>query len=284
MRYIRLSRKRKFRRKHSALLLFTKIFAIWYCVILCGIYLNSYTKATFNDLERVRSSLHVLWEYEEEHEEETDWDKSSFYFTEVGGGCTGIFAVIKNGNDSGDANRQIPYEILWAERGNAKDGTIVSSGYIDGLAAGETKTINHLPEISGKYRFNVYQHPKHPGKGITTIDIQVDNCINSLPLPPLVPDLDKEKIEEDKEAISEHDKNTELETPTKPTEEKEKNKVEENNEQEPAPPSEEKEGIVNNKEEIKREEKIEIKEASKETNNGNDGKDETINSGMDETD
>ncbi len=138
-----------------------------------GIYLTSETKAQYNDIEMIGGSIHVKWEVESATEE---WDKSSFEFAKIKGGCKKIEATFTN-SGSGDARGPLRYEIQWSPGGNGKDGTIVKEEVLQrGLKSGEFITFTYKPDKDGKYRFTLFQHPDHPGKSKPTGERTIGKC------------------------------------------------------------------------------------------------------------
>lgn len=152
---------------------FPKVVAIIYILVLMLNFLVSDTTASFNDVEVIENSLHTKWD-----PPEVEWDKSSLDFTniEVDENCEVITATLKNGLDSEDALGPIYYQIRWAEKGPAWDGKIKKEDSVESLSSGDSVELNVSVDKPGKYRFTAFQHPEHPGKGITSIDIEVKEC------------------------------------------------------------------------------------------------------------
>ena len=139
---------------------------IWYAAVVTGIFLVGHTGAVFNDIEVVRSSLHVKWDLRpDEIPPDGEWDKSSLEFIDYGGSCASIYAVIKNGDDSEAMAGPVQYEVYWAQNGNAKNGEVVHTGTIKPLGPGESITLEYTPDKSGNYKFKAYQRSGHPGTG-----------------------------------------------------------------------------------------------------------------------
>lgn len=94
------------------------------------------------------------------------WDRSSLSFTE---GCTADCSVatakVCNGADSGNKLTSTVWELYFATTGNPKDGTIVGSGIVPPLDAGECYTITAPTDEDGNYMFKAYQAAGHPGVG-----------------------------------------------------------------------------------------------------------------------
>jgi len=58
------------------------------------------------------------------------------------------------------------YQVYYIEKGNPKNGSVVSSDVIPALAAGECTTLTYTtPGGSGNYMFRAQQRPGHPGTG-----------------------------------------------------------------------------------------------------------------------
>ncbi|WP_261133645.1 amyloid fiber anchoring/assembly protein TapA [Bacillus sp. Marseille-Q3570] len=123
-----------------------------------------------------------------------DWSKSSLKFIDAGGDCEQIYAVVKNGNDSGKMSGTVAYELYYIENGNPKNGTVVATGTIGPLDTGEPQTITFNPENPGNYMFKAYQEDGHPGTGVLwSEEIKVENCEQE---PPPEPELKPLSISE----------------------------------------------------------------------------------------
>ena len=104
---------------------------------------------------------------------EGEWDHSSLYFDEdygCQGDCTEISALVCNGQDSENMEGPTTWELYWIASGNPKDGTVIASGTIEPLDAGECQLLTYNPQdnpngSSGNYMFKAYQRPGHPGTG-----------------------------------------------------------------------------------------------------------------------
>jgi YqxM protein len=104
---------------------------------------------------------------------EEEWDHSSLYFDEdygCQGDCDEISVTVCNGDDSEDMEGTTTWELYWIASGNPKDGTVIASGIINALAAGDCQILTYNPAhnpngASGNYMFKAYQRPGHPGTG-----------------------------------------------------------------------------------------------------------------------
>ncbi|MCP8615771.1 hypothetical protein [Salirhabdus salicampi] len=135
--------------------------AIWYSMIITGIYLTSNTGAAFNDVETIANYLHAKWDVDY-------WDKSSLTFdgTRAWGDCNTIYSTIINDDDAEDMKystwRFFLYEV------NDKHefmGDPVDTGTVSFLESGEEGVIESSAIEEGKkYRFVVRRPKDHPGK------------------------------------------------------------------------------------------------------------------------
>ena len=103
--------------------------------------------------------------------DDDEWDRSSLYFESgCDGDCDEITATVCNGEDSEDMEGTTTWELYWIASGNPQDGTVIASGNINALAAGECQVLTYDPNdnpngASGNYMFKAYQRPDHPGTG-----------------------------------------------------------------------------------------------------------------------
>jgi YqxM protein len=124
------------------------------------------------------------------------WDKSSLYFS---GGCNGncgqITAIVCNGADSGNMEGTTAFEVYFSETGNPKTGSVVYSGIIPALSAGQCTALSYSPASNplgptGNYMFKAYQRPGHPGTGeLWSEQCSILSCVvpTSTPTNTLVP-------------------------------------------------------------------------------------------------
>ena len=74
----------------------------------------------------------------------------------------------------------VAWRLYYAESGNAKNGTLIASGTVPALGAGESYTISApASEGTGNYIFKIYQRPGHPGQGVlwsNAIAFDADDC------------------------------------------------------------------------------------------------------------
>ncbi|WP_156288275.1 amyloid fiber anchoring/assembly protein TapA [Oceanobacillus salinisoli] len=176
---MRSTRVRKFRKQYWKIKTGFQLFIIWSCILLAGIYFNTYTNASFNDIEEVSARLQVQWEQEEE-----EWDKSSLEFSEKDsdyGFCsaeiTGLFSVIKNvgdGDMAGSSEFVLHYDPDKAPNKN-RPGEIIYTGTINPLESGESVILKYEPDEihslqPGYYKFKANHRPGH---GNTDIDMEL---------------------------------------------------------------------------------------------------------------
>lgn len=100
------------------------------------------------------------------------------------GGCTGdcnnVSAIVCN-HGGGDMQSSVSWELYYSPSGNAKTGSIIESGSIGPLDAGECVTLSYDPNgVAGNYIFRAEQESSHPGAG----ELWSDTCsINSCTVP-----------------------------------------------------------------------------------------------------
>jgi len=111
----------------------------------------------------------------------SDWDKSTMNFTITTGSCSEVTARVCNVGS--DMNGTSTYEVYYNVSGNPKEGSIVDSGIINALVAGECQVLSYDPvNVEGNYMFKAYQRPGHPGEGVLWSDaIEVGSCTNEIP-------------------------------------------------------------------------------------------------------
>ncbi len=105
-----------------------------------------------------------------------DWDQSSLKFT---AGCTDlncqgtvINATVCNVG-SKDMTGTVQYSVYYASTGNAKNGSIVSTGSVGPLVVDQCVTLTYdTTGIAGNYIFWAAQRPGHPGQG----ELWSDQC------------------------------------------------------------------------------------------------------------
>lgn len=93
------------------------------------------------------------------------WDKSSLAFAGEEGGCSQIQATLWNKG----ANMEGPstYRVYRSEKGNPQKGDLVSEGVVPVLLANEKLIITYQPNRApGRYMFEAFQRPGHPGQGV----------------------------------------------------------------------------------------------------------------------
>lgn len=124
------------------------------------------SNAIFSDTET--SSAQIILEHG--GKPPCDWDKSSLSFDEVCGCCqvdgNEISVWICNGEDSGNMQGSVDWEVYYIEKGNPKNGELVFASTLSPLLAGECELLTFDTEgEEGNYMFKAYQRPGHPGTG-----------------------------------------------------------------------------------------------------------------------
>lgn len=79
-------------------------------------------------------------------------------------------AQVCNGRDAEDMAGPTTWALYWAAAGNPKRGSLIASGSIAPLDAGQCQTLTYNPGnnpngSSGNYMFRAYQRAGHPGRG-----------------------------------------------------------------------------------------------------------------------
>ena len=100
---------------------------------------------------------------------ETQWDRSSLAFIGQGSNCDeagSVWATIKNGDDAEAMEGTVSWELWYGATGNPKLGRAITTGTIPPLGPGETHTASVAVDISGRYKFKVYQGAGHVGAGV----------------------------------------------------------------------------------------------------------------------
>ena len=126
------------------------------------------------------------------------WDHSSLYFDAgCDGDCDEITATVCNGDDSEDMEGTTTWELYWIVTGNPQGGTVIASGTINALAAGECQVLTYDPGdnsngASGNYMFKAYQRPGHPGQGVLWSDACELEC-------PVCADVDQDGVCDDED-------------------------------------------------------------------------------------
>jgi YqxM protein len=185
VRKIRYSRIKKFRKKYSSLVVCIQLLMVWYFIIISGIQLNSYTNASYNDIEEVNNSLQVNWGIPDVDE----WDKSSLNFdgSIVTGTCGKITTTINTGENPiiYSTWRYFVYKVPDKGKkepiGDAKDTGVVP------LMKGNSTVILESTKIieNGTYRFQVRRPLDHPGNSdldengysyFWSDPIEINNC------------------------------------------------------------------------------------------------------------
>ncbi|WP_330948838.1 amyloid fiber anchoring/assembly protein TapA [Virgibacillus sp. MG-45] len=224
---MRLKRYKKFQKRYRRTKVGFQLLLVWACVLLAGTYFNTYTNASFNDIEDVSNYLHVDWEQEEEPgDPDEEWDKSSLVAMEGDGsfgftcnsGTVELFSMIKNKEDSSDMAGPSTFDIQYApfeEKGpnNGHPGETIYSGEIPALESGETVTLRFSANElrPGKYKFKAYQRPGHPGNSTPwggMIELTVEDLNNCLGNQTTVNTPDKEQFEEKNEKQKESEPKT----------------------------------------------------------------------------
>ncbi|WP_077324511.1 amyloid fiber anchoring/assembly protein TapA [Virgibacillus siamensis] len=249
---MRKSRLRKFRNNFKLIVNGSQIFMIWCCLLIAGTYFNTYTNASFNDIEEVTGKIHVDWEQEiEDPPGDGQWDKSSLesltgsgdYGFSCKNGVFELYSYIKNKNGSEPMAGPSKFEVQYAPDGQKgpnkpHPGEIIFEGVIPALDSGEkAKLVFETDNLQpGKYVFKAYQRPGHPGKStpwggkIEITQEEIDACFGT----PETESQEKNKTKTTKPVTSDkQDKaKAEKESSKKPASEKktEKPKVKEETE------------------------------------------------------
>jgi YqxM protein len=114
-----------------------------------------------------------------------EWDKSSLYWSCIHSDGVTITAKVCNGGS--DMQGTATWELYWAASGNPKDGTMIASGTIPALMAGECYDVSFTFDAShgsgDQYGFKAYQRCGHPGTGVLWITSDEDTGEPCPPIP-----------------------------------------------------------------------------------------------------
>lgn len=167
---MRSKRERKHRKRFKTLAIGTQILLIWTSLIIVGTQINSYTNASFNDIEDLTASLDVA---EGEPPGDGIWDRSSLEFSANGYGfCTegikGLFSDLINSGDGDMAGKSL-FEVHYVEDGPGPNknhpGTVIYQGEIKALKSNELTRLIYAQDLDslapGKYKFKAYHRPGH---------------------------------------------------------------------------------------------------------------------------
>ncbi len=146
--------------------------------------LNTFTNASFNDIENVNASLHVSWPWPNEEE----WDKSSLDFDpqgttlKRGGSCNppNIFAEIYNGGEDMTYSTWT-WELFRVGKGNQSkvpQSPALDSGEVEKIQSGKIGKIESNASLDGNgdYRFKVTK-PDRPGNPFIWSEvIEINDC------------------------------------------------------------------------------------------------------------
>ncbi|WP_170169132.1 amyloid fiber anchoring/assembly protein TapA [Mesobacillus subterraneus] len=167
---IRYGRLGKFRKKKGYHFLLIKFLAVCYLLIGISSTLTGQTDAYFSDSNSVSGTIKAgIWETQEKNscssnKKHGDWDCSSLEFRSSEFDGQNIIATIQN--TGSDMKASGKYEVFYSENGNPKDGQKLSETFsFKALKKGEEVKLTFTPELSGNYKFKVYQHKDHPGGG-----------------------------------------------------------------------------------------------------------------------
>lgn len=210
---MRVTRLNKFKKRYRSFLIAFQLLTIWYFIIISTLQLNSFTNASFNDVEELDSSLHVSWYID-------DWDKSSLSFDgmQSGGKCGRVYAGISRGKNPIQFSTW-KYDVFKVSESKTPIGNPIDTGFVSKEDINESDRVatmvsNKITE-NGKYQFRVRRPLGHPGnnqpdpEGYTYMwseaVIEVKDCTQPLLAP-------EEKTPENQEIPKQEPKeNTEVE-------------------------------------------------------------------------
>lgn len=72
---MRKKRTSKYRKRYRQIVTCMQLFMIWCCLLIAGTHFNTYTNASFNDIEETTVKLPVNWGAEKDYEDEGYEDK-----------------------------------------------------------------------------------------------------------------------------------------------------------------------------------------------------------------
>jgi YqxM protein len=141
--------------------------------------LNSFTNASFNDVEGLSSSLHVNWPVDEWDKSSLDFDKGSL---QRGGTCdpSYIFAEIYNAGEDMTFSTW-SWELFEVGNGNLSKtpvGPALDKGEVPKILSGKKGKIESSGTISsnGKYRFKVTKPERQGQVTIWSERIEISGC------------------------------------------------------------------------------------------------------------
>nr|WP_249315677.1 amyloid fiber anchoring/assembly protein TapA [Bacillus sp. FJAT-49711] len=168
-----MRRVEKYRKKTGHYSILLKLVIVVYLCIGIAAILAGETNAFFSNVKSLEGSIQAgTWETEDKDgcssNNHGDWDCSSLEFVSAQYDGEVISAVIKN--TGSDMQTTGSYEVYFKEKGNPKEGIVVSNLTFKPLKMGEQIALTFTPDRPGKYMFKAYQHKDHPGKGILWSD------------------------------------------------------------------------------------------------------------------
>jgi YqxM protein len=138
--------------------------------------LNSFTNASFNDVEEVTASLHVNWPVAEWDKSSLDFDKGSL---QRGGTCSPPYIFAEIYNDGEDMTFSTwSWELFEVSNGKTPVGPSLDNGVVPKILSGKKGKIESSGTVNsdGKYRFKVTK-PERPGQdAIWSEEIEISVC------------------------------------------------------------------------------------------------------------
>ncbi|MHC0037573.1 amyloid fiber anchoring/assembly protein TapA [Pseudoneobacillus sp. C159] len=181
---IRYTRIRRYKKQYKRLLFLIHILTIWSLFLLTILQLNSFTNASFNDVEELSASLHVKWPFDEDNQ--NPWDKSSLAFStsglKRGATCSPPYIYAEIYNSGADMTFSIwSWELFKVGKGKASktpQGPALDSGIVEKIKSDNKGRIDSSSTqlTDGNYRFKVTK-PDRPGQDhIWSEVIEIKNC------------------------------------------------------------------------------------------------------------
>ncbi|MGD7022841.1 hypothetical protein ACQCVK_09625 [Rossellomorea vietnamensis] len=152
-----MKRVAKYKTKYKVFIISLQMLVLWYSILYGVQQLNSYTNASFNDVEQ--AGVHIKWEI---------WDKSSLSFNgqESGGQCGNVYADIKRGNVL-VTDSVWQFELFEVSKAKTPIGAPIDTGEVpkgEINQNGVARLISNKVTENGSYQFRVTRPPGHKAK------------------------------------------------------------------------------------------------------------------------
>nr|WP_290369511.1 amyloid fiber anchoring/assembly protein TapA [Pseudoneobacillus rhizosphaerae] len=170
---------RKFKKRYKKIIFLTNIVILWCFLLITIMQLNSFTNASFNDVEELSSSLHVNWPVDEWDKSSLDFDKGSL---QRGGTCNPPYIFAEIYNDGEDMTFSTwSWELFEVGNGNLSKtpiGPSLDNGVVPKILSDKKGKIESSGTISsnGNYRFKVTKTERPGQDTIWSEKIEISGC------------------------------------------------------------------------------------------------------------